>query len=45
LPGGFNIQEFRTDVQVVESLYPLLPAVETLYGKVTDTDFAAGSEA
>ena len=45
MPDGFNIQEFRIDVQLVESLYPLLHAVETLYGKLTDTYFAAGSEA
>jgi hypothetical protein len=45
LPGGFNFQEFSTDVQLVESLYPLLHAVETLYGKLTNTSFADGSEA
>lgn len=45
LPASFNLNEFRTDVELVESLYPLRNAVETLFGKIDDTYFAAGSEA
>ena len=45
LPRSFNLEEFRTDVDLVESLYPLRNAVETLFGRIDDTYHAAGSEA
>jgi len=45
LPGSFQLDEFRTDVALVESLYPLRHAIETLSRQVGDTYFAAGSEA
>ncbi len=45
LPVSFRVDDFRTDVQLVEGLYPLRNAVETLLGRITDTWFAAGSEA
>lgn len=45
LPASFSLEEFRTDVELVESLYPLRNAVEDLFGKIDDTYFAAGSEA
>lgn len=45
LPGSFQLDEFRTDVALVESLYPLRHAIETLSRQVDDTYFAAGSEA
>lgn len=45
LPASFSLAEFRTDVELVESLYPLYQAVEVLFGKIDDTYFAAGSEA
>ena len=44
LPGSFSLEEFRDDVLLVESLYPIRHAVETLFGKIDDTYFAAGSE-
>ena len=45
LPASLSLAEFRADVELVESLYPLRHAVEVLFGKVEDTYFAAGSEA
>ncbi|WP_291994393.1 hypothetical protein [Candidatus Accumulibacter sp. ACC003] len=45
LPHSFHLDEFRTDVALVESLYPLRHAIETLSRQVDDTYFAAGSEA
>jgi len=45
LPASFSLDEFRADVDLVESLYPLRNAVESLFGKIDDTYFAAGSEA
>ena len=45
LPPSFDLALFRTDVELVESLYPLRNAIENLYGKLDDTYFAAGSEA
>jgi hypothetical protein len=45
LPASFSLDEFRTDVELLESLYPLRNAVEALFGKIDDTYFAAGSEA
>jgi len=44
-PANISLEEFRTDVELVESLYPLCNAVEALFGKIDDTYFAAGSEA
>ncbi len=45
LPASFSLDEFRADVELVESLYSLRNAVEALFGKIDDTYFAAGSEA
>ena len=45
LPASFSLAEFSTDVALVEDLYPLRNALETLYRKVDDSYFAAGSEA
>ncbi len=45
LPASFNLAEFRADVELVESLYPIHHAVEALFEKSGDTYFAAGSEA
>ncbi|MEF8723726.1 MAG: hypothetical protein V5B30_14385 [Candidatus Accumulibacter delftensis] len=45
LPSSFPLGEFRSDVALVESLYPLRHAIETLSRQVDDTYFAAGSEA
>ena len=45
LPGSFRLGEFRADVALVESLYAVRHAIETLSRKVDDTYFAAGSEA
>lgn len=45
LPASFDLAEFRADVALVESLYPVRSAVETLFGRLDDTYFAAGSEA
>jgi hypothetical protein len=45
LPRTFNLDEFRTDVEVTENLYAIRSGIETLLGRVNDTWFAAGSEA
>ena len=45
LPRSFDVDEFRTDVALVEGLYPLRHAGETLFRRIDDTYFAAGSEA
>jgi hypothetical protein len=45
LPTSFSLPEFRADVTLLEDLYPLRHALETLYRKVDDSYFAAGSEA
>ncbi|WP_295452603.1 hypothetical protein [uncultured Thiodictyon sp.] len=45
LPASFNLVTFRHDVDLIERLYPLLSALEALYGKLQDTYFAAGSDA
>ena len=45
LPASFSLSEFSADVALVEDLYPLRNALETLYRKVDDSYFAAGSEA
>jgi hypothetical protein len=37
LPASFSLKEFRADVKLVESLYPLRNAVESLFGKLDDT--------
>ena len=34
LPASLSLAEFRADVELVESLYPLRHAVEVLFGKV-----------
>jgi hypothetical protein len=44
-PPDFPLEEFRTDVQLIQALYPILHAVQVLLGKIEDTYFAAGSEA
>lgn len=45
LPSSFSLDEFRKDVDLVESLYPLRNQVEAFFGSLDDTYFAAGSEA
>ena len=45
LPGGLSVEEFRADVQLIEALYPIRHAAETLFRKIEDSYFAAGSEA
>lgn len=45
LPRSFDLDEFRTDVDLVDSLFPIRSAVQTLFGRIADTYFAAGSEA
>jgi hypothetical protein len=45
LPASFALDEFRADVEVMENLYTIRNGIETLLGKVSDTEFAAGSEA
>ncbi|WP_295449726.1 hypothetical protein [uncultured Thiodictyon sp.] len=44
-PADFPLEEFRTDVQLIEALYPILHSIQALLGKIEDTYFAAGSEA
>ena len=43
--GDTQVEEFRADVELVESLYPVHHAIEALSEKIDDTYFAAGSEA
>jgi hypothetical protein len=45
LPGSLSLEEFRVDVQLIEALYPIRHAAETLVRKIEDSYFAAGSEA
>ena len=45
LPGSLSLEEFRVDVQLIEALYPIRHSVETLFRKIEDSYFAAGSEA
>ncbi|SMF96553.1 hypothetical protein SAMN02949497_3954 [Methylomagnum ishizawai] len=45
LPRGFNVDEMKADVRLVEDLYPLLHSVQEVLGKLENTYFAAGSEA
>ena len=45
LPASLSLAEFRADVDLVESLYPIRHGLEALFGRVDDTYFAAGSEA
>lgn len=45
LPASLSLAEFRADVALVEDIYPLHHAVQTLLRKIDDTYFAAGSEA
>ena len=45
LPASFDMAEFRADVDLVEGIYPLRNVIETFFGKLDDTYFAAGSEA
>ena len=45
LPPSLSLREFRSDVDLIESLYPVLHAVETLFRRIEDSYFAAGSEA
>ena len=45
LPRNFNLDEMKSDVSLIEDLYPLVTAVSNLLGKLEDTYFAAGSEA
>lgn len=45
LPGNFDLAEMQKDVGLVESLYPIHQALTTLFDKINDTYFAAGSEA
>jgi hypothetical protein len=44
LPRGFALEEFQNDVHLVESLFALRLAIQTLADKIDDTYFAAGSE-
>lgn len=45
LPSGFSLPEFAADVALVEDLYPVRHRLETVFRKLDDTYFAAGSEA
>jgi hypothetical protein len=45
LPRSFDIEEFRKDVQLPETLYPLLLAIAQLHELLDDTYLAVGSEA
>lgn len=45
LPSSFSLPEFAADVALLEDLYPIRHRLETLFRKVDDSYFAAGSEA
>jgi hypothetical protein len=45
LPRGFDLEEMRADVNLVEALYTIRIALAALLEKVDDSYFAAGSEA
>jgi len=45
LSRSFAIENFQNDVHLVESLYGIRLAIQTLADKIDDTCFAAGSEA
>lgn len=45
LPRSFDLEELRRDVQLFESLYPLLLTLTQLQELVDDTCLAVGSEA
>lgn len=45
LPTSFSLREFAGDVALVEDLYPVRHRLETVFRKVDDTYFTAGSEA
>lgn len=45
LPRSFDLEEMRKDVQLFESMYPIVVALTQLQSLVDDTCMAAGSEA
>lgn len=45
LPRGFSLDEMKSDVRLVEQLYPVQMALNDLLGRVEDSYYAAGSEA
>lgn len=45
LPRGFSLDEMKTDVTLVEQLYPIQLALTDLLGRIEDSYYAAGSEA
>lgn len=45
LPRSFNLEEMRQDVELFESLYPILLSLTQLHELVDDTCIAVGSDA
>ena len=45
LPPSFSVETFRKQVSLLDALYPLQLALEHLSGQVSDTIYAAGSDA
>lgn len=45
LPGSFDIQELKRDLELFETLYPILSALSELHNLLNDTTAVAGSEA
>jgi len=45
MPRAFDIDEMRQDVELFESLYPVLTAISELQELISDTCIAAGSDA
>ncbi|BAU11187.1 hypothetical protein LEP3755_16800 [Leptolyngbya sp. NIES-3755] len=45
LPGTFNLEEMRLDVELFETLYPIVAAFAQLEGMLDDTYKIVGSEA
>lgn len=45
LPSSFSLREFAADVRLLEDLYPVRHRLETLFRRLDDSYFAAGSEA
>lgn len=45
LPGAFELEALKNDLDLFESLYPVLSALGELYNLVNDTTAVAGSEA
>ena len=45
LPRGFVLDDMKTDIRLVEQLYPIQIALADLLGRVEDSFYAAGSEA